>query len=1094
MKRLIALMLLFTCFSYAAENKKIDRQCTSVSTTPLSFTNDVGGMTASFEEVITGAPASSSIVINGCKNGTNCTVLETYTGNTTSIRAPAVDKIYDYFTVVPTWSGGTSPSVCVYYTVTIGRNGGGGSGGAVTSVAGKTGIVTLVEADVTSLPSDLTARELIANKDTDVTLAANSDVKYPSQKAIKAYVASQLGGGFYQTIQSNGTPVTQRAATNYSSEFSAVDNVTKTDVSIVAITQTKVTGLGAALAAKSDVGHPHVESDVSSLVGDLASKLPLAGGTLVGAVTFAGGQTFPGTAATSHTHAAADIVSGTIVTARLASGTASANTMLCGNQTWCTTLPTAMMPDLAGDLNGANGSLSVNVIGINGVLLSGLTTGIYKFTAGVPSTAVAADFPTLNQSTSGNAASATVLAGTPTQCSGTNFSTGISANGNSNCSTPSGSNPLTLLGDIYVGGVSGAPTALHPPTTPSGVTYFLTSTPDVSGATQAAYGVAGVPVRSVGTTPVVIAASDRTSIVIPTNSTTSTAVTIAAVGSTGFDHNFTYATCNMGTVVATYTPATSHVNGNTTVKLQGVVAGNNPSCAFWWSDSSDYYSGVILPTDGNGRLQAAGFPAVSGDVTISAGTLTATVTKINGTTLSSLGTGILKNTTVTGVPSIAVAADFPTLNQNTTGNAATATAFATVPTQGTTSQLCRGIDDHGNCTALSILPTAMVPAWIGDVTGAGATLTITVTKINGTSLAGLATGILKNTTTTGIPSIAAFADVANLFSGTCNSTTFLRADGQCQTPVGSGTVNAGTATHFGYYATSSSAISDAGPDLAFDGTHTFTLGSPGILDLSAGVVNMPGSAGFVPTADKRFGINTTNHTFVHGSNGTTLVGAVAATGTGIATTCSSQVITAISGIAVPTCTSIAAGWLPTALSSSTSINGLSITASTGTVTVTNGKTLIISNSMTLSGTDGVSVNLDNVVLATTAATAAGQVPYSASNNKSLSYASLSPSSLTDGSTITWAIGSVPLANATVTIGGNRTLNITGPLTGGNYVLRLVQDGTGSRTLALGTGCTWKVSGGGGAAITPSTAANAIDILAFYYDGTICYANFNKNFN
>lgn len=41
--------------------------------------------------------------------------------------------------------------------------------------------------------------------------------------------------------------------------------------------------------------------------------------------------------------------------------------------------------------------------------------------------------------------------------------------------------------------------------------------------------------------------------------------------------------------------------------------------------------------------------------------------------LGSLGTGIVKNTTTTGVLSIAVAGDFPTLNQNTTGSAATLT-------------------------------------------------------------------------------------------------------------------------------------------------------------------------------------------------------------------------------------------------------------------------------------------------------------------------------------------------------------------------------------------------------------------------------------
>ena len=43
----------------------------------------------------------------------------------------------------------------------------------------------------------------------------------------------------------------------------------------------------------------------------------------------------------------------------------------------------------------------------------------------------------------------------------------------------------------------------------------------------------------------------------------------------------------------------------------------------------------------------------------------------------------------------------------------------------------------------------------GDVSGSGATaISATVTKINGTSLAGLATGLLKNTTSTGVPSIA----------------------------------------------------------------------------------------------------------------------------------------------------------------------------------------------------------------------------------------------------------------------------------------------------------------------------------------------------
>lgn len=60
--------------------------------------------------------------------------------------------------------------------------------------------------------------------------------------------------------------------------------------------------------------------------------------------------------------------------------------------------------------------------------------------------------------------------------------------------------------------------------------------------------------------------------------------------------------------------------------------------------------------------------------------------------LGALGTGIIKNTTTTGVLSIAVAADFPTLNQNTTGNAATVT---------TNANLTGPITSSGNATSVA---------------------------------------------------------------------------------------------------------------------------------------------------------------------------------------------------------------------------------------------------------------------------------------------------------------------------------------------------------------------------------------------------------
>jgi len=75
---------------------------------------------------------------------------------------------------------------------------------------------------------------------------------------------------------------------------------------------------------------------------------------------------------------------------------------------------------------------------------------------------------------------------------------------------------------------------------------------------------------------------------------------------------------------------------------------------------------------------------------------------------------------------------FPTFNQNTTGSAATLTTSRTIGTlTGDVTSTGSGFNGSANNTNST-----------------------TVTRINGTALSGLATGILKNTTTTGVPSIA----------------------------------------------------------------------------------------------------------------------------------------------------------------------------------------------------------------------------------------------------------------------------------------------------------------------------------------------------
>jgi hypothetical protein len=96
-------------------------------------------------------------------------------------------------------------------------------------------------------------------------------------------------------------------------------------------------------------------------------------------------------------------------------------------------------------------------------------------------------------------------------------------------------------------------------------------------------------------------------------------------------------------------------------------------------------------------------------------------------------------------------------------------------------------------------------------------------------------------------------------------------------------------------------------------------------------------------------------------------------------------------------------------------------------------------------------------------------------------------SLTDAATITWDAETQQCA--TVTLAGNRTLGaITNARPGFTYLLRVVQDATGGRTLNL-SNAIYKFPGG--TEPTLSAAPNAIDVLSFYFDGTAMLGSMQK---
>lgn len=87
---------------------------------------------------------------------------------------------------------------------------------------------------------------------------------------------------------------------------------------------------------------------------------------------------------------------------------------------------------------------------------------------------------------------------------------------------------------------------------------------------------------------------------------------------------------------------------------------------------------------------------------------------------------------------------------------------------------------------------------------------------------------------------------------------------------------------------------------------------------------------------------------------------------------------------------------------------------------------------------------------------------------------------TDGATITCALN---LTNwHTVTLGGNRTLAVSGGVTGQQFTIVLVQDGSGSRTVTWFSGIKWA----GGSAPTLTTTINKADIFTFKQTGAGAY--------
>ena len=95
----------------------------------------------------------------------------------------------------------------------------------------------------------------------------------------------------------------------------------------------------------------------------------------------------------------------------------------------------------------------------------------------------------------------------------------------------------------------------------------------------------------------------------------------------------------------------------------------------------------------------------------------------------------------------------------------------------------------------------------------------------------------------------------------------------------------------------------------------------------------------------------------------------------------------------------------------------------------------------------------------------------------------------DGTTtIDWGLGN----KFEFTFGAqNETFIFTAPSKPGNFLLKMIQDGVGSRTATWPASVKWP---GGSAPTLTTTATTGVDIISFYYDGTNYYGVASRDFS
>lgn len=215
-------------------------------------------------------------------------------------------------------------------------------------------------------------------------------------------------------------------------------------------------------------------------------------------------------------------------------------------------------------------------------------------------------------------------------------------------------------------------------------------------------------------------------------------------------------------------------NPNITIQVANTTQGGYLTAADWNTFNGKGNGTVTTASVASANGFAGTVATATSTPIITISTSVAGVLKGDGTSLSAatagtdysvgtsaLTTGILKSTTTTGALSIAVAADFPVLNQNTTGTAANVTGTVAVANGGTgsTSLTAGGVVVGNGTSAVSLV----APSTSGNV------LTSNGSTWVSSAPAGGSTTLTFNVSTTGYGEETVLPDATTLTVGATRS-------------------------------------------------------------------------------------------------------------------------------------------------------------------------------------------------------------------------------------------------------------------------------------------------------------------------------------